>query len=81
MHDFLTRQTASLFRQFTFGMLVAAVETAHQQSGPEHGSMSLQLSRPTRRPGYGTLGRPIDLKSNFFQLLAIPDHRIHHYFF
>lgn len=35
--------------------------------------------RPSKRPGYGTLGRPINLYANYFQLTFQPNLQLHRY--
>ncbi|GKZ18131.1 hypothetical protein AbraIFM66951_004603 [Aspergillus brasiliensis] len=41
--------------------------------------MSDTCVRPSKRPGHGTLGRPINLYANYFQLNFQPDLQLHRY--
>ena len=52
-----------------------------QQQGTSLGSLSLSdsITLP-RRPGYGTSGRKIVLRANYFQLLPRPEQQWHRYF-
>ncbi|KAF9193168.1 Eukaryotic translation initiation factor 2C [Haplosporangium sp. Z 11] len=40
---------------------------------------SLQVTEFTKRPASGTLGRPIKIRSNFFEITQLPRITVHHY--
>ncbi|KAI8371592.1 Piwi domain-containing protein [Radiomyces spectabilis] len=41
--------------------------------------MSLELTEFVKRPGVGTAGKPVRVRSNFFEVTSFPTQNIHHY--
>lgn len=41
--------------------------------------MSLQLTELVQRPGIGTIGKPVRVRTNFFEITAFANINIHHY--
>lgn len=41
--------------------------------------MSLQLTEFVKRPGVGKVGKPVRVRSNFFEVTSFPTGNIHHY--
>ncbi len=54
-------------------------ETITAQQGLSVKSLSISTSNLPERPGYGTLGRPIVLRANYFHLLPKPDKKLFKY--
>ncbi|KAG0307405.1 hypothetical protein BGZ98_000370, partial [Dissophora globulifera] len=40
---------------------------------------SLQVTEFVRRPDVGTMGRPVTIRANFFEITRLPNLNVHHY--
>jgi hypothetical protein len=41
--------------------------------------MSLELTELVKRPGAGNVGKPVRVRTNFFEVTSFPTQNIHHY--